>query len=148
MSNLNKKLTDMESGAYPDSPKHQPKNRERTQFDVEVGWRLRVIRQKHKMSMHELGAKIGLSYGQINKYERGFNRISIERLRMFSEIFGVPAGYFLGETEKNYPPYYMNRVMTIAAEIENTPNEEIRNTMFRLVRLANKALASERDKNT
>lgn len=38
----------------------------------------------------------------------------------------------------------MNRVMTIAAEIENTPNEEIRNNLFRLVRLAYKVLASER----
>lgn len=115
------------------------KPKERNAFCVEVGWRLRVIRQKSRMSMRELGEKMGLSYGQINKYERGFDRINIERLHELAEIFDVSAGYFLGEAEQNYSPYYMNRLMTIAAEIENTPSDEVRNALYRLIKMTNKA---------
>lgn len=54
-------------------------------FDVELGQRLRQLRLMKGLSQHELGAPIGISFQQIQKYERGINRISVNRLFQLAE---------------------------------------------------------------
>lgn len=62
--------------------------------DVHVGQRLRVRRSLMGLSQEKLAEAVGLTFQQIQKYERGMNRISAGRLFQFSEILGVPVSYF------------------------------------------------------
>ncbi|NCT40591.1 MAG: helix-turn-helix transcriptional regulator [Alphaproteobacteria bacterium] len=62
--------------------------------DVHVGQRLRVRRSLLGMSQEKLAEAIGLTFQQIQKYERGVNRVSAGRLFQFSKILDVPIAYF------------------------------------------------------
>ncbi len=62
--------------------------------DVHVGQRLRVRRSLQGMSQEKLAGQINLTFQQIQKYERGTNRISAGRLYQFSKILDVPVSYF------------------------------------------------------
>ena len=59
--------------------------------DVHVGQRLRVRRSLLGMSQEKLAEAIGLTFQQIQKYERGVNRVSAGRLFQFSKILDVPS---------------------------------------------------------
>ncbi len=65
--------------------------------DVHVGQRLRLRRTLLGMSQEKLGDAVGLTFQQIQKYERGANRIGASRLYMFSRILDVPVSYFFEE---------------------------------------------------
>jgi transcriptional regulator with XRE-family HTH domain len=74
-------------------------------IDVHVGQRLRVRRSLLGLSQEKLAESIGLTFQQIQKYERGMNRISAGRLYQFSKILEVPVTYFydqLGNAAKAY----------------------------------------------
>jgi transcriptional regulator with XRE-family HTH domain len=66
--------------------------------DVEVGRRLKRRRTLLGMSQERLGELLGISYQQVQKYERGANRIGSSRLYDICRILDVPAGYFLDQT--------------------------------------------------
>ena len=46
------------------------------------------------MSQQKLGAALGLSFQQVQKYEKGTNRIGASRLQQISDILSVPVGFF------------------------------------------------------
>jgi len=62
--------------------------------DVHVGSRVRQRRTLLGMSQEKLGEAVGLTFQQIQKYERGTNRIGASRLYEFSRILDVPPAYF------------------------------------------------------
>jgi transcriptional regulator with XRE-family HTH domain len=62
--------------------------------DVQVGRRLRQRRTLLGMSQGRLGGLLGVTYQQIQKYERGANRIGSSRLHDLARILGVPVAYF------------------------------------------------------
>ncbi|MEK9671764.1 MAG: helix-turn-helix transcriptional regulator [Rhodospirillaceae bacterium] len=62
--------------------------------DIHVGQRLRLRRTLLGMSQEKLGDAVGLTFQQIQKYERGTNRIGASRLYMFSRILDVQISYF------------------------------------------------------
>ncbi len=68
-------------------------------IDVHVGKRLQVRRSLLGWSQEKLGAAIGLTFQQIQKYEKGMNRISAGRLLEFSRILTVPVQYFYDNLE-------------------------------------------------
>ncbi len=70
-------------------------------IDVHVGKRLRVRRSLAGLSQEKLAEQIGLTFQQVQKYERGINRISAERLYQFSEILGVPIEYFYQDCKQS-----------------------------------------------
>ncbi len=70
--------------------------------DKHVGQRLRVKRSLLGMSQESLAEAIGLTFQQIQKYERGANRISAGRLFDFAKILNVPITYFFEEAENSY----------------------------------------------
>lgn len=65
--------------------------------DVHVGQRLRVRRSLLGMSQEKLAESVGLTFQQVQKYERGINRISAGRLFQFSKILDIPVGYFFDQ---------------------------------------------------
>jgi len=62
--------------------------------DVHVGRRLRLKRTIQGMSQDALGKQIGVTFQQIQKYERGINRMGASRLYDFAKALGVPVSYF------------------------------------------------------
>jgi transcriptional regulator with XRE-family HTH domain len=65
-----------------------------TNFDTHVGNNLRLIRLTRKMSQTDLGEHLGLTFQQVQKYEKGTNRIPTSRLHKIAEIFEVDVDYF------------------------------------------------------
>lgn len=65
--------------------------------DKHVGARLRLRRTLKKISQEKLGAAVGLTFQQIQKYERGANRIGCSRLYKLAEILDVPISFFFDD---------------------------------------------------
>ena len=65
--------------------------------DVHVGARLRVRRTLLGMSQTTLGDAIGVAFQQMQKYERGTNRISSSRLYALARVLDVPLQYFFDD---------------------------------------------------
>ncbi|MEQ8194485.1 MAG: helix-turn-helix transcriptional regulator [Rhodospirillales bacterium] len=63
-------------------------------IDVLVGSRVRLRRTLMGLSQEKLGEAVGLTFQQIQKYERGSNRIGASRLHEFSQILNVPVSFF------------------------------------------------------
>ena len=68
--------------------------RSQTSVDVHIGTRLRLQRQVLKMSQQSLAEQVGVTFQQLQKYERGTNRVSASRLWELSKILGVPVTFF------------------------------------------------------
>lgn len=67
------------------------------QTDVFVGQRVRMARLMAKLSQTTLGEKIGVTFQQVQKYERGGNRISSSRLQQISDVLDKPVSWFFDE---------------------------------------------------
>lgn len=63
-------------------------------IDIHVGARVRMRRLMIGLSQQALGKAIGLNFQQIQKYERGFNRISASTLHRLAEALDVPVSFF------------------------------------------------------
>ena len=65
-----------------------------TSVDGHVGLRLRQLRTLMGLSQEKLAANLGLTFQQVQKYERGSNRIGASRLYDLSRVLSVPVSYF------------------------------------------------------
>ncbi|UNE54573.1 helix-turn-helix domain-containing protein [Bartonella machadoae] len=63
-------------------------------IDVYVGTRIRLRRNILGLTQEKLGEKLGITFQQIQKYEKGINRIGASRLQAIAEIMDVPVSYF------------------------------------------------------
>jgi transcriptional regulator with XRE-family HTH domain len=74
-------------------------------IDAQVGSRVRLRRMLVGMSQEKLGELLGLTFQQVQKYEKGVNRIGAGRLFHVAKILGVPIDYFYEDvTEANFAP--------------------------------------------
>ena len=62
--------------------------------DMHVGKRIRLCRTLLGMSQEQLGGALSITFQQVQKYERGANRVSASRLWDISQILDVPVSYF------------------------------------------------------
>jgi len=62
--------------------------------DAYVGSRVRMRRKMLGMSQEKLGEQLGITFQQVQKYEKGTNRVGASRLQMISQILEVPISYF------------------------------------------------------
>ena len=69
--------------------------------DAHVGVRMRQRRTLLGMSQTKLGEAVGLTFQQVQKYERGSNRVGSSRLYEFSKALDVPVSYFFDEMPGN-----------------------------------------------
>jgi transcriptional regulator with XRE-family HTH domain len=70
-------------------------------IDVHVGLQVRLRRKELKISQEKLAEALGLTFQQVQKYERGANRISASKLYEIARALNVPIGWFfegLGES--------------------------------------------------
>ena len=114
--------------------------------DVEIGHRVREARLSHNLTQTNLGNAIGVSFQQIQKYEKGTNRISGSRLWMIGNVLKVPVVYFFegldGEAvseeilaETTLP----ERTIRVAKVLNEMPDGSIKEQVFRLVKAFGKA---------
>lgn len=68
--------------------------------DAFVGMKVRVRRREIGMAQSRLGALLGVTFQQVQKYERGTNRISASKLFMIAQYLAVPVSYFFEDCEK------------------------------------------------
>lgn len=63
-------------------------------IDIHVGSRVRLRRMMTNMSQEKLGEHLGITFQQIQKYEKGTNRIGASRLQSISSVLQVPVSFF------------------------------------------------------
>jgi transcriptional regulator with XRE-family HTH domain len=63
-------------------------------IDKHVGSRVRMRRMMINMSQEKLGERLGITFQQIQKYEKGTNRIGASRLQQIAVVLGVPVSFF------------------------------------------------------
>ena len=88
-------------------------------IDKHVGSRVRLRRMMLGMSQEKLGVALGLTFQQVQKYEKGTNRIGASRLQQISTILEVPVAFFfegapevaggrVGDAEEAPSPAYIS----------------------------------------
>ncbi|MEO0444156.1 MAG: helix-turn-helix transcriptional regulator [Pseudomonadota bacterium] len=112
--------------------------------DILIGQRLEQIRKAKGLSMSEVGQPIGVSYQQVQKYERGVNRISATRLQQFMEILEVPWSYFFDGL-----PHQTDTFLTALNEVPSSgkvgklwkgiPDDDVRLALFFLMKTINQS---------
>jgi len=65
--------------------------------DIHVGSRIRMRRNILGMSQEKLGESLGITFQQIQKYEKGTNRVGASRLQAIASILDVPVAFFFAE---------------------------------------------------
>ena len=125
-------------------------------IDVHVGSRVRLRRTLLGMSQSKLGDALGLTFQQIQKYERGANRIGSSRLYKLSKILDVPVAFFFDEmeqgvasraeglAEKGQESFEQDRLATretleLVRAYYRIKDEKVRNRVFKLVKAIGKA---------
>src|SRR5665811_2340774 len=65
--------------------------------DIELGKRIRLRRVEQRISQAELGDKLGVSFQQVQKYEKGVNRVGAARLQQIATALDVPVTFFFDD---------------------------------------------------
>ena len=111
--------------------------------DVEVGKKIRVQRTMKKMSQTELGNRIGVTFQQVQKYERGSNRVSASKLVEIARALDVDVRLFFDGLEEeagnnDNQPVSKNFItsrqgLLLNAAFFSITDERIRENILRLV---------------
>jgi len=99
--------------------------------DVHVGSRLKLRRKLLGKTQGELGSEVGLTFQQIQKYERGANRMGSSRLYQFAEFLDVPISFFFDDM----PEGVENRVVDGYIPSEKPDDVMARDETLELIRL-------------
>ncbi|UXM95765.1 helix-turn-helix domain-containing protein [Bartonella sp. HY329] len=70
-------------------------------IDVYVGSRIRLRRNSIGLSQEKLGEQLGITFQQVQKYEKGTNRVGASRLQAIAETLEVPVSFFFEDVSNN-----------------------------------------------
>ena len=73
-------------------------------IDIHVGSRVRLRRNMLGMSQEKLGESLGVTFQQIQKYEKGTNRVGASRLQAIASILNVPVAFFFEDAPVDHLP--------------------------------------------
>lgn len=94
-------------------------------IDIHVGSRIRLRRNMLGMSQEKLGENLGITFQQIQKYEKGTNRVGASRLQAIASIMSVPVSFFFEDApgQDGIPRggFAEDNAMALAAEFCSTP---------------------------
>jgi transcriptional regulator with XRE-family HTH domain len=68
--------------------------------DIEMGKKIRLRRVEQRISQSDLGEKLGVSFQQVQKYEKGVNRVGAARLQQIAAALDVPVTFFYDSDSK------------------------------------------------
>ncbi|HVI87775.1 MAG TPA: helix-turn-helix domain-containing protein [Dongiaceae bacterium] len=105
-------------------------------IDVHVGSRIRLRRTLLGMSQEKLGEAIGLTFQQVQKYERGANRVGSSRLFDLARVLDVPVAYFFEDMSVSTQEKSPSKLMGVATlpEPEYEPDPMAKRETLELVR--------------
>jgi transcriptional regulator with XRE-family HTH domain len=87
-------------------------------LDIEVGQRVRTFRLQKGLSQQKLGDQLGLTFQQVQKYEKGTNRISAGRLQRIADILEIPvADFFTSHKQGGVAPAELYKLLDTAAAL-------------------------------
>ena len=127
--------------------------------DVHVGSRVRQRRTMLGMSQEKLGEALGLTFQQVQKYERGANRIGASRLHHISEVLDVPINYFFedmsptftrkrgkaglaeAQAEYNHDPMAKRETLELVRSYYKITDPKVRRRVFELTKQLGKSFA-------
>ncbi len=89
-------MSDLRGGVPPTTAAADKEGRA-SPIDVHVGGRIRLRRTLMGMSQERLGEALGLTFQQVQKYERGVNRVGASRLFDLSRVLDVPISFFFDD---------------------------------------------------
>ena len=89
----------------------------------DIGSLIREMRKAAGMSQMRLADKIGVSYQQVQKYEKGASKLSVPRLMQIADVFGVPVTAFLDDSR-------LGKVAESQAAYSNLTQNEAQLLMF------------------
>ncbi len=90
--------------------------------DVHVGLEVRRLRKGMGLSQDKLAESIGLTFQQVQKYERGANRISASKLLEIGAFLGVPVAYFFNGLPGQV---FADRLASSSRPAQTSPNEAL-----------------------
>lgn len=132
------KLGNQPAGILPISGPSAGRNRRRTRVDTSVGQRLREARLLAGLSQAQLGARIGVSFQAVQKYESGENRLSASRLLAVAEFLGRPVSFFFNEFAPDVPAANQDglsaKEIRLVRYYRGIAREEVRDRLLKLVR--------------
>jgi transcriptional regulator with XRE-family HTH domain len=106
-------------------------------IDGHVGVRIRERRIMLGLTQYQFAERIGVTYQQAHKYEKGINRISAGRLFEIARTLDVPLSYFyegLGEEGVRHVPLRERMTLEIARNFAEIADERLQDAVSRLAR--------------
>jgi len=100
--------------------------------DIHVGQRVRARRKMLGLSQTQLGKELGVTFQQVQKYERGTNRIGSSRLFKMSTSLDVPVAYFFEGAETKLPGYHENLEALDGEAFERQETQELVEAYYRI----------------
>jgi len=107
--------------------------------DAGVGEKIRTQRLLRRISQTDLGTAVGITFQQIQKYEKGVNRVGAGRLQRIAEVLGVPVSFFFEGTQGNANVNLSLRFLESAAAVRvvrafaEIDNQKIRQAIVALI---------------
>ena len=121
-------------------------------IDRIVGQRLRWRRRELKLTQEQLGEKLGLTFQQVQKYEKGVNRISAGRLFEMAQVLGITITYFyegvddligtpdrMAVKEDDHPPTLPvldGEAMDLVTAFQKIDDKSLRRSLLETIRAA------------
>jgi transcriptional regulator with XRE-family HTH domain len=111
-------------------------------LDIAIGSRIRVRRRALGLSQTALGEDLGVTFQQVQKYERGVNRVSGSTMVRVARVLGVPSGYLLGDEDGKAAAgaplplahLFVSSVMETAEALAKVKSPALRLQIMKLVR--------------
>ena len=109
--------------------------KEQKNFYVEMGFRLKQIRQMRRLSQNDIALALGLVAQTIQKYESGEIRMQPEVIQACSRFLKVPIGYFYGEDSQIQE--YSRVSLMIASEIMLLSSKDAQKHLYHFIKSIN-----------
>ena len=114
-------------------------NRNPHPVDIQVGNKVRIARAVKGYSQEKLAHILGISFQQVQKYEKGTNRISCSRLWEISKALDHPMAWFFDESDGSGGIFEVtNLTIKLASEIANIKDDDIRSGVLKVISGAEK----------
>lgn len=101
-------------------------------IDIYVGQRVRARRKMLGLSQTQLGKELGVTFQQVQKYERGTNRIGSSRLFRMATVLDVPVSYFFEGAETQLPGYEEGLNAMDGSVFERQETQELVEAYYRI----------------
>jgi transcriptional regulator with XRE-family HTH domain len=118
--------------------------------DTAIGQKLRLRRNMLGLSQMEVAEKVGVSFQQLQKYEKGTNRVGAARLNQLAKILGIEVNYFFGEEIKMVADSassglttieFNDDVSSLIKQFTKISKPEVRKKVIRMVKLMSESEA-------